>query len=72
MGTKTGRTRLAAGQERNTTRWMLMFPVGLGLVARWPGRRVQERLRGAGTGKHGFRGREYFYMWIKEESLEEV
>lgn len=41
-------------------------------MTRWPGRRVQERLSGSGTGKHGFRRREYFYTWIKEESLEEV
>lgn len=72
LGTKTSRSMAAAGQERKTRRRMLMFPVELGLVIRWPGRRVQERLRAAGSGKHGFRRREYFYMWTEEESLEAV
>lgn len=72
MDTKTSRTMVAAGQERKTRRWTLMFPVELGLATRWPGKRVQERLSGTASGKQGFWRREYFYMWIKEEHLEEV
>lgn len=72
MDTKTRRMMAAAGQERKTRRRMLMFPVELRLVNRWPGRRVQERLNGNRTGKHGFQRRGYFYTWVKEESLEKV
>lgn len=35
-------------------------------------KRVQERVKGVRTGKHGFQRREYFYMWVKEGSVEEV
>ena len=35
-------------------------------------KRVQERVKGVRTGKHGFQRREYFYMWVKEGSDEEV
>lgn len=35
-------------------------------------KRVQGRVKGDRTGKHGFQSREYFYTWVKEGSVEEV
>lgn len=35
-------------------------------------KRVQGRVKGDRTGKHGFQRREYFYTWVKEGSVEEV
>lgn len=69
MGTKTSRLMAAAGQERKTRRRMLMLPGELGLVIRWPGRRVQERLRAAGSESTGSGGGSIFTCGQKRKVL---
>lgn len=59
------------GQERETGRKIAKFSGESGVVTRWSVKKVQERVKGDRTGKHGFQ-REYFYMWVKEGSVEEV
>lgn len=60
------------GQERETRRKILKFSGESGVVTRWSVKRVQGRVKGDRTGKHGFQRREYFYTWVKEGSVEEV
>lgn len=60
------------GQERETGRKIAKFSGESGVVTRWSVKKVQERVKGDRTGKHGFQRREYFYMWVKEGSVEEV
>ena len=59
-------------QEREARRKILKFSGESGMVTRWSVKRVQERVKGDRTGKHGFQSGEYFYMWVKEGSVEEV
>lgn len=59
------------GQERETGRKIAKFSGESGVVTRWSVKKVQERVKGDRTGKRGFQ-REYFYMWVKEGSVEEV